>query len=180
MSRLLLSDEVIQHLYQVEKKSVNFISRTYNSYDRFIKNRLIKIGVSLRTRRECYDLMKGKMWGEFPINNPIPKTINPKPLHKVKLKPKLKQKEKNIPINRFEIFARDGFRCCYCGSTPNDGIKLIMEHIIPKSQGGSNDSSNLITACNGCNVSKGNKMLLTKNKQIPSFIAITSLSIKQK
>ena len=44
--------------------------------------------------------------------------------------------------------------CAYCGAT---GVPLEIEHIIPKSRGGSNRVSNLTIACTDCNVKKGNQ-----------------------
>jgi 5-methylcytosine-specific restriction endonuclease McrA len=44
--------------------------------------------------------------------------------------------------------------CAYCGIT---NVPLEIEHIVPKSRGGSNRVSNLTLACNKCNQSKGNK-----------------------
>lgn len=35
---------------------------------------------------------------------------------------------------RFEVFKRDHFRCCYCGSAPPSVI-LEVDHIDPKSKG---------------------------------------------
>ena len=45
-----------------------------------------------------------------------------------------------------------GRACVYCGAT---GVPLQVEHIIPKSQGGSNRISNLTLACAPCNLTKG-------------------------
>lgn len=45
-------------------------------------------------------------------------------------------------------------QCCYCGKTT---IPLQIEHIIPRSRGGSNRASNLCLACEGCNTAKGNQ-----------------------
>ena len=45
-------------------------------------------------------------------------------------------------------------RCAYCGKT---GMPLQVEHIIPKSRGGTNRVSNLTIACEKCNVKKGNQ-----------------------
>jgi 5-methylcytosine-specific restriction endonuclease McrA len=36
---------------------------------------------------------------------------------------------------------------------------MIVEHIYPRSKGGTNDSFNIITACSDCNVRKNNKIL---------------------
>jgi len=46
--------------------------------------------------------------------------------------------------------------CAYCGKTD---IPLEIEHIVPKSKGGSNRVSNLTLACTECNMKKGNKPL---------------------
>ncbi|WP_218576826.1 RNA-guided endonuclease IscB, partial [Desulfobacter latus] len=46
--------------------------------------------------------------------------------------------------------------CAYCGKTD---IPLEIEHIVPKSKGGSNRVSNLTLACTACNRKKGNKPL---------------------
>lgn len=57
---------------------------------------------------------------------------------------------------RFAILRRDGFRCVYCGATANDQ-KLHVDHIHPKSKGGTDDPSNLATSCEACNLGKSNR-----------------------
>ena len=42
--------------------------------------------------------------------------------------------------------------CAYCGGTP---ILLTIDHIVPRSQNGTNEPNNLLPACRGCNESKG-------------------------
>lgn len=59
---------------------------------------------------------------------------------------------------RFSIFARDGFTCRYCGSQ-SDSVRLVVDHIIPVAEGGTNDEANLITACEPCNQGKGKRTL---------------------
>lgn len=44
-------------------------------------------------------------------------------------------------------------KCCYCGK---ENIPLEIEHIIPKSRGGTNRVDNLCIACHDCNQNKGN------------------------
>lgn len=46
-----------------------------------------------------------------------------------------------------------GRRCAYCGKTD---VPLEIEHIIPKSRGGTDRVSNLTLACHECNQKKGN------------------------
>lgn len=57
---------------------------------------------------------------------------------------------------RFEVFARDGFACRYCGAQ-SDVAKLVVDHIVPVCAGGTNDIENLVTACVACNAGKGPK-----------------------
>lgn len=61
---------------------------------------------------------------------------------------------------RFEIFQRDNFTCQYCNrSSKADGVKLQLDHRVPLSQGGTDDFSNLITACEDCNQGKSDKVI---------------------
>lgn len=55
---------------------------------------------------------------------------------------------------RFEIFKRDGFKCQYCGATPVQAA-LVVDHVVPVAEGGTNDPANLISACEPCNQGKG-------------------------
>jgi 5-methylcytosine-specific restriction endonuclease McrA len=55
---------------------------------------------------------------------------------------------------RFAILKRDNFTCQYCGRKAPD-VPLEVDHIIPKSYGGSDKRSNLITCCYECNIGKG-------------------------
>jgi hypothetical protein len=54
---------------------------------------------------------------------------------------------------RFEVFKRDGFRCVYCGSTPNDG-PLHVDHVLAIANGGTDEIDNLVAACAACNLGK--------------------------
>jgi 5-methylcytosine-specific restriction endonuclease McrA len=45
-------------------------------------------------------------------------------------------------------------KCAYCGKA---NVLLEIEHIIPKSRGGSDRVSNLTISCHDCNLKKGNK-----------------------
>jgi len=47
-----------------------------------------------------------------------------------------------------------GRKCAYCGAT---NIPLEIDHIIPKSRGGTDRVSNLTLACRECNLKKGKK-----------------------
>jgi len=58
-------------------------------------------------------------------------------------------------IKRKVVMDRDRHVCQYCGSIE----ELTVDHIWPKKKGGSDNISNLITACKNCNLSKGGKSL---------------------
>lgn len=59
---------------------------------------------------------------------------------------------------RFEILRRDQFRCHYCGKESAQ-TELHVDHVVPQSLGGSNDPSNLVTACAECNSGKAGRIL---------------------
>ena len=59
---------------------------------------------------------------------------------------------------RFAVFARDGFRCVYCGNTARE-IRLEMDHCLPVIEGGLDTPENIVTACSKCNTAKGAKFL---------------------
>jgi 5-methylcytosine-specific restriction endonuclease McrA len=62
-------------------------------------------------------------------------------------------KTKPVKLNRKRIFKRDNNECVYCGSKRN----LTIDHIMPRSRGGKNTWSNLVTCCSNCNIKKGNR-----------------------
>lgn len=62
---------------------------------------------------------------------------------------------------RTAVFVRDYYRCVYCGCdvSAESGIGIHCDHILPVSKGGTDEMSNLATACAPCNFSKGSKRL---------------------
>jgi ATP adenylyltransferase len=46
-------------------------------------------------------------------------------------------------------------RCALCGATSAEG-RIEVDHIIPRSKGGTNDISNLQALCDECNRGKSN------------------------
>jgi len=57
---------------------------------------------------------------------------------------------------RYQVLKASNGRCALCGCTEKDR-PLDVDHILPRSRGGSNDISNLQVLCSKCNRSKGNK-----------------------
>lgn len=59
---------------------------------------------------------------------------------------------------RFKILKRDNYTCRYCGQfAPN--VRLEVDHIIPVSEGGTDEEDNLTTACWACNAGKSGLLL---------------------
>jgi 5-methylcytosine-specific restriction endonuclease McrA len=98
--------------------------------------RIIKKHGLTRSRSEAFKLAidKGRM------------TYYKRPEH-------LKKKRKRLPDStRFEVLTRDNFRCQRCGATPQEGIRLEIDHKDNNVE--NNDISNLETLCNLCNSGK--------------------------
>lgn len=58
-------------------------------------------------------------------------------------------------ISRRALFARDGWRCVYCGSSSS---RLTLDHVVPRSRGGGSDWDNVVTSCAPCNTRKGDRL----------------------
>jgi hypothetical protein len=54
---------------------------------------------------------------------------------------------------RYEILRRDNHACRYCGGSAPE-LHLTVDHVIPTALGGSDEPSNLVTACRDCNAGK--------------------------
>lgn len=77
----------------------------------------------------------------------------------------VRQRREESGAKRMKIYLRDGWQCQYCSIKasvkPNKKqihIKeLTLDHITPKSKGGSSLPSNLVTACKKCNQRKADR-----------------------
>jgi 5-methylcytosine-specific restriction endonuclease McrA len=59
-------------------------------------------------------------------------------------------------MRREQIFERDQFRCVYCGKVfPAE--ELTVDHVQARVRGGDRSGGNLVTACSGCNTTKGHR-----------------------
>jgi len=70
-----------------------------------------------------------------------------------------------VPLNRENVYRRDGFCCVYCGD--ENRKTLTLDHVIPQSKGGRDSWDNLVTACKKCNSEKSNLTLEEYGKEIP-------------
>ncbi len=56
-------------------------------------------------------------------------------------------------LSRRAVFVRDHFLCQYCGTTAEN-----VDHVIPRSRGGTHTWENVVAACKRCNTQKENRM----------------------
>jgi 5-methylcytosine-specific restriction endonuclease McrA len=63
-----------------------------------------------------------------------------------------------IKLTRKNLYIRDNFTCQYCNE-PFDDSELSIDHVVPRSKGGKNEWTNLVTSCNTCNWAKGSKII---------------------
>jgi hypothetical protein len=66
--------------------------------------------------------------------------------------------------------------CAYCNAS---SVPLEVEHIVPKSKGGSNRINNLCLACHACNSRKGNQSIETFLEKKPALLQKILLKARQ-
>jgi 5-methylcytosine-specific restriction endonuclease McrA len=85
-------------------------------------------------------------------------------------------------ITRRAVFARDDWTCQYCGAR----TQLTVDHVVPRSKGGSSTWENIVASCAPCNRRKGDSlprqagMHLRRPPRTPSpnvFIQVASPTI---
>jgi 5-methylcytosine-specific restriction endonuclease McrA len=63
---------------------------------------------------------------------------------------------RNFTFSKKNVFIRDRYTCQYCGST-HAARELTLDHVVPRSRGGTADWENLATCCKACNLRKGDR-----------------------
>jgi 5-methylcytosine-specific restriction endonuclease McrA len=58
------------------------------------------------------------------------------------------------PLTRRAVFARDDWACQYCGAAAEN-----LDHVVPKSRGGTHTWDNVVAACRRCNSRKENRLI---------------------
>lgn len=59
-----------------------------------------------------------------------------------------------VALTRRAVFARDDWRCQYCGAPAEN-----VDHVIPRSRGGQHVWENVVAACRRCNSRKENRLV---------------------
>ena len=63
-------------------------------------------------------------------------------------------RSRELAISRRGVFARDSHICQYCGERAE-----TLDHVVPRSRGGSHCWENVVAACRPCNVHKADRLL---------------------
>lgn len=74
----------------------------------------------------------------------------------VRLKRAIGSLKRAVKFSRQNVFARDRFRCAYCGEVGAFDA-LSYDHVVPRAQGGRTVWENVVTACKPCNSKKGDR-----------------------
>jgi 5-methylcytosine-specific restriction endonuclease McrA len=82
--------------------------------------------------------------------------------------------KRHVRFSRFNIYARDNNTCQYCGRRlPR--TELNLDHVIPRSRGGTSTWENVVCSCHSCNRRKGGQtpeeahMLLISKPKRPQW-----------
>lgn len=100
----------------------------------------------------------------------------------VRLLKLIKRPKSPIKFSRQNIYARDRYKCQYCGR-PYASEELTYDHVLPKSRGGKTEWENIVTCCVECNRIKGGRtpeeaaMRLIRKPNRPSWIPALRITI---
>jgi 5-methylcytosine-specific restriction endonuclease McrA len=72
----------------------------------------------------------------------------------IRLGYKVHRPHPRVRLNKREIFRRDQYCCQYCGRI---STHLTLDHVLPKTRGGTYAWENLVSACPPCNRRKGGR-----------------------
>jgi 5-methylcytosine-specific restriction endonuclease McrA len=61
----------------------------------------------------------------------------------------LRQRGRALQTTRARIFARDGYRCAYCGAPAE-----VVDHVVALAHGGTETDANRVACCRACNERK--------------------------
>jgi 5-methylcytosine-specific restriction endonuclease McrA len=72
----------------------------------------------------------------------------------VRLLRAFRRRRQPVKFSRVNIYARDRYRCLYCGER-KPIAELTFDHVVPRRLGGRTEWTNIATACEDCNRRKG-------------------------
>ena len=100
----------------------------------------------------------------------------------VRLLRAFRRHHKPVKFSRVNIYARDSYTCQYC-SKRLGVAELTYDHVIPRSQGGKTEWTNIVTCCHDCNRKKGGRtpgqagMRLLAEPQQPKWVPAITIRV---
>lgn len=88
-----------------------------------------------------------------------------------------------VPLSRENVFRRDQYSCVYCGDRNRNN--LTIDHVFPRSKGGTDTWENVVTACRRCNNEKSDLLVeewgrAHPNPHRPHFLLLMQKNIGTK
>lgn len=96
-----------------------------------------------------------------------------------------KRFRKPVKFSRVNIYGRDDYTCQYCGNKKRLA-DLTYDHVVPRAQGGKTTWMNIVTACQTCNLKKGDRtpeqagMRLRKQPTQPQAMPALAIQVSRK
>jgi hypothetical protein len=69
---------------------------------------------------------------------------------------------RQLRVSLANLLVRDQGRCAYCS-----GPATTIDHVVPRSRGGTHSWENVVAACRPCNLAKGNHLLTELGWSLP-------------
>ena len=126
-----------------------------------------KMVIEDKERKVAEKIARKEVKAQYVANQRLLKTERARLAHK---KGRVATGERKLKV-RWAVLVRDGFRCRYCGRDSSE-VKLHVDHVVPRSQGGESEVNNYVTACEDCNLGKRDKLLVGDGKKKRISIAV--------
>ena len=103
----------------------------------------------------------GKVWRSERIDLASPSVIRLRQFVRVPY-------ARRVPLNRRAVFLRDSHECQYCNRSAEN-----IDHVVPKTQGGTHTWENVVASCRRCNTKKGGRtpdqagLVLSRRPTVP-------------
>ncbi len=100
----------------------------------------------------------------------------------VRLLKMVKRNKSPVKFSRQNIYARDRYKCQYCGGRfPTE--EMTYDHVVPRARGGKTEWENIVTCCMECNRKKGGRtpreasMRLIRKPARPRWVPAVRITI---
>ena len=100
----------------------------------------------------------------------------------VRLRTSYRWHAKPVKFSRINLYARDDYRCQYCGERCAID-QLTYDHVVPRSRGGRTTWDNIVSCCYPCNADKADRtpaeahMVLRSVPARPRWLPATQIGI---